>query len=165
MRGHVREAVKERPFEPFFTTKPEGRGTGLGLSTVYGFVKQSRGAITIDSTPGVGTVIAMVLPCPPGISATAARPPKRRADRAVPRGLRVLLVEDDVEVRAVMSTFLQTLGCVVHAVPAAEQALAALGGGVRADLLLTDIALGAGMRGTRAGRRGAATLAGHAGSC
>jgi DNA-binding NtrC family response regulator len=60
----------------------------------------------------------------------------------------VLLVEDDAEVRAVMRAFLETLGCTAHSAASAEQALVALEGGVRVDLLLTDIALGAGMRGT-----------------
>ena len=140
------EDVRERAFEPFFTTKPAGRGTGLGLSTVYGFVKQSRGSISIESAQGVGTVIAMALPCPSG--AGAAADPRQTAAIELPPGLQVLLVEDDGEVREVMATFLQTLGCVVHAVSSAEQALVALDEGVRAELLLTDIALGAGMRGT-----------------
>ena len=140
------EAVRERAFEPFFTTKAAGRGTGLGLSTVYGFVRQSRGSISIDSVPGAGTTISMVLPCPRG----AGEPAEARGARSanVPRGLSVLLVEDDGEVRAVMLKFLETLGCVVHAEPSAEQALQWLEQGADADLLLTDIALGAGMRGT-----------------
>ena len=144
------EDVRERAFEPFFTTKPAGRGTGLGLSTVYGFVKQSRGSISIDSTQGVGSIIAMVLPCPRDSDASVeARDP---VSIELPPGLTVLLVEDEAEVRAVMSTFLRTLGCVVHPVASAEQALAALDGGVSAELLLTDIALGVGMRGTALAR-------------
>ena len=144
------EEIRERAFEPFFTTKPAGRGTGLGLSTVYGFVRQSRGSVAIESTPGVGTTIAMLLPCPRG---DAQSPESRRgAAAAVPPGLSVMLVEDDAEVRAVMWKFLETLGCRVQAVPSAEQALAALDQGARADLLLTDIALGTGMRGTALAR-------------
>ena len=141
------DEVKERAFEPFFTTKEAGRGTGLGLSTVYGFVKQSRGAIAIDSVPGRGTTLTLYIPQPhagagPVIDAAAA-------SQVVPRGLKVLLVEDESEVRAVVRTFLDTLGCTVTAVASAEQALLALGPDARFDLLLTDIALGAGMRGTQ----------------
>jgi PAS domain S-box-containing protein len=144
------EAVRERAFEPFFTTKPAGRGTGLGLSTVYGFVRQSRGSIAIESAPGAGTRIAMALPCPRGHDAPAES--RQHAAVAIAHGLTVLLVEDDAEVRAVMRKFLEAFGCVVHAVSSAEQALAALDQGVEATLLLTDIALGAGMRGTTLAR-------------
>ena len=144
------EEVRERAFEPFFTTKPAGRGTGLGLSTVYGFVRQSRGSIAIESTPGVGTAIAMVLPCPRAADVRAD--PRPGAAAAIPPGLSVMLVEDDAEVRAVMWKFLETLGCVVRSAPSAEQALAALDQGGRADLLLSDIALGMGMRGTALAR-------------
>jgi len=140
--------VKERAFEPFFTTKEAGRGTGLGLSTVYGFVNQSRGAVAIDSKLGQGTTLTLYLP-----QQEDARPPaavEERADEAIPPGLSVMLVEDDAEVRKVVETFLATLGCKVVAVATAEQALSTLDAGLGPiDLLLSDIALGAGMRGTR----------------
>ena len=144
------EEVRERAFEPFFTTKAPGRGTGLGLSTVYGFVKQSRGSIAIESTQGVGTSIVMVLPGPSDADAPSGT--REDAGAAVPAGLRVLLVEDDAEVRAVMVRFLETLGCVARAVSSAEEALVVLEDGARADFLLTDIALGTGMRGTALAR-------------
>lgn len=139
------EAVRERAFEPFFTTKELGRGTGLGLSTVYGFVKQSRGAIRLRSAPGEGTEVVLYLPLAeaalPGAAAGAAGP-------ALPPGLAVLLVEDEDEVRAVVQRFLEALGCRVAAVASGEAALAALEAGAACDLLLSDIALGAGLRGT-----------------
>jgi len=146
--------VKERAFEPFFTTKEVGRGTGLGLSTVYGFVKQSRGAIAIESAPGAGTELTLYLPRPvEAQSRTAAA----EVDGArVPAGLRVLLVEDDPEVRAVVRTFLEALRCVVTLAASGEQALAVLQGGGAFDLLLSDIALGAGMRGTELAAQAAA---------
>ena len=140
------EAIKQRAFEPFFTTKEVGRGTGLGLSTVYGFVRQSKGALALDSAPGAGTTLTLYLPQP------SARPPAdapaAEAPRALPSGLRVLLVEDDAEVREVVRHFLATLGCEVTPLASGEQALLALVPGVAFDLLVSDIALGAGMRGT-----------------
>ncbi|MDR7270256.1 PAS domain S-box-containing protein [Pelomonas saccharophila] len=144
------EEVKERAFEPFFTTKQAGRGTGLGLSTVYGFVKQSRGAVSIDSTPGFGTTISLYLPRPWDDQPTGdeAGP----AADAVPPGLKVLMVEDDAEVRSVARRFLDTLGCEVTVCASAEQALLLLTPDARFELLLTDIALGPGMRGTELAR-------------
>jgi PAS domain S-box-containing protein len=141
------DEVKERAFEPFFTTKEAGRGTGLGLSTVYGFVKQSKGAIAIDSAPGQGTTVTLYIPrpwdtAPPAVADAGAA-------RAVPPGLRVLLVEDDAEVRAVVRNFLETMRCTVTTATSGEQALLALGPDAQFDLLLTDIALGPGMRGTQ----------------
>ncbi|MBN8758184.1 MULTISPECIES: PAS domain S-box protein [Variovorax] len=141
--------VKERAFEPFFTTKEAGRGTGLGLSTVYGFVNQSRGAVAIDSEIGQGTTVTLYLPQQEEARAPAAA--EEHAGEALPAGLRVMLVEDDAEVRKVVENFLCTLGCeIVIAASTAEQALATLDTGTEPfDLLLSDIALGAGMRGTR----------------
>ncbi len=141
------DEVKERAFEPFFTTKEAGRGTGLGLSTVYGFVKQSHGAVVIESAPGAGTTLTLFIP-----QHRAANAPVHEAasaSDAVPMGLNVLLVEDETEVRAIAQHFLGTLGCRVSEAASAEQALLALGPDAGFDLLITDIALGAGMRGTQ----------------
>jgi len=140
------EEVKERAFEPFFTTKESGRGTGLGLSTVYGFAKQSSGAVRIDSTIGTGTTITLFLPC----ERDAARldTDTDAAAGCVPAGLRVLLVEDDAEVRSVAQRFLAALDCRVTACGSGEQARDLLQADAGFDLLLTDIALGPGMRGT-----------------
>ncbi len=146
------DEVKERAFEPFFTTKEAGRGTGLGLSTVYGFIKQSKGAIKIDSAPGAGTTLTLYIPRPWDVAA----PGSTVADdvnHVVPIGLKVLLVEDDAEVRTVVRTFLHTLGCEVSLASSAEQALVALEPDATFELLLTDIALGAGMRGTELAAR------------
>jgi signal transduction histidine kinase len=149
------DAVKQRAFEPFFTTKEIGRGTGLGLSTVFGFMDQSQGVVVLDSTLGVGTTITLFLPqlaqdeVGSGDVATRTR---------VPRRLRVLLVEDDGEVRAVAQGLLAAADCEATACASGEQAialvemLAARGGRTPFDLLLTDIGLGTGMRGTELAR-------------
>jgi CheY-like chemotaxis protein len=141
------ESVKQRAFEPFFTTKEAGRGTGLGLSTVYGFVRQSKGALSLDSVPDAGTTLTMYLPRPWDTTVDVADPPE--SNQALPAGLKVLLVEDDAEVREVVRTFLDSLRCKVTLAASGEQALLALGPDADFDLLLSDIALGAGMRGTR----------------
>lgn len=141
------DAVKERAFEPFFTTKEAGRGTGLGLSTVYGFAKQSRGAVSIDSAPGAGTTLTLYIPLSRLPEPTV--PEDDGAGGAVRPGLKVLLVEDDAEVRQVVLGQLTTLGCDVTSASSAEQALAGLARAGGIELLLSDIALGAGMRGTQ----------------
>ena len=158
--------VKARVFEPFFTTKDAGRGTGLGLSVVYGFVTQSQGAIGIESVPGAGTTVTLYLPRALEPQATEAGTPPADAGAATGRagagatlreGLRVLLVEDDAEVRQIAAGYLQGLGCAVQTAASGEEAWTLLEGDGTFDALLTDIALGTGMRGTRlameAGRR------------
>jgi CheY-like chemotaxis protein len=139
------EDVKERAFEPFFTTKDVGRGTGLGLSTVYGFVKQSKGGVSIDSAVGSGTTVTLYIP-----QMVESESAQETADthQEIGPGLRVLLVEDDADVRAVVQTFLDALGCEVISCSSGEQAMLVLEADTEFDLLLTDIALGAGMRGT-----------------
>ncbi|NCT85071.1 MAG: PAS domain S-box protein [Comamonadaceae bacterium] len=154
------EAVRERAFEPFFTTKQAGRGTGLGLSTVYGFARQSRGAVAIESAPGAGTTISLYLPRP-WDSQPARDEPLGEGGALLP-GLKVLMVEDDAEVRAVARQFLHALGCEVTACASGEQALLLLTPEARFELLLTDIALGAGMRGTELASRAQQRLPGLA---
>ncbi|HJS02693.1 MAG TPA: PAS domain S-box protein [Variovorax sp.] len=139
------EAVKERAFEPFFTTKESGRGTGLGLSTVYGFARQSHGAVALRSAPGAGTTITLYLP---RIDAGADDEYEANEPQSVPPGLRVLLVEDDPEVRSVVQKFLASMGCEIVACTRAEEALDVLASDAGIGLLLTDILLGTGMRGT-----------------
>ncbi len=158
--GGMSDEVRERAFEPFFTTKEVGRGTGLGLSTVYGFVRQSRGVITIDSTLGAGTTLTLYIPQPAGAAPAAGA--DASAAGKVPEGLRVLLVEDDAEVAAVVCHFLETLGCQVKPVRSGEQALQELTPDAGFELLLTDIALGAGMRGTQLAHEARARLPGLA---
>ena len=140
------DAVKERAFEPFFTTKAAGRGTGLGLSTVYGFAKQSRGAVSIDSTPGAGTTITLYLPRVHAPPAPDGQRPE--ATPELPPGLEVLVVEDDRVVSEVARAFLRSLGCNATVAFTAEHALLLLEKQHRFDVLMTDISLGSGMRGT-----------------
>ena len=144
--------VKERAFEPFFTTKEAGRGTGLGLSTVYGFAKQSKGAVAIDSVMGRGTTITLFLPSVRQTSRQAAG--AKAGATGVPPGLKVLLVEDEPEVLRVVQAFLTGWRAEVTPCGTAEQALAVLQDpNAQFDLLLTDVVLGPGMRGTELAAR------------
>jgi PAS domain S-box-containing protein len=143
--------VRERAFEPFFTTKDAGRGTGLGLSTVYGFVTQSQGRLRLESTLGAGSTVSFVLPAmdrPIAVTAPGAS--------TLPSGLRVLVVEDDHDVRAVSQSFLQLMGSVVQACASGEAALALLPPHPAAapfDVLFSDITLGAGINGIELARQ------------
>jgi len=142
------EEVRERAFEPFFTTKDVGRGTGLGLSTVYGFVTQSHGTVTLASEPGAGTTVMLYIPQADTPEALVDAEP----DDPVPPGLSVLLVEDDADVRNVALAFLASFEARAVACVDAEDAMAILARGQRFDLLLSDIALGPGRRGTELAR-------------
>lgn len=144
------DEVKERAFEPFYTTKQAGRGTGLGLSTVYGFITQSKGAITIDSAPGSGTSITLFVPAVAEVEERVAAPPTQTQDVT---GMRMLLVEDDLEVQRIAQRLAEALGCQVVTAFTAEAGLDILQSGQPFDILLTDIALGAGMRGTELASR------------
>ncbi|PZQ77277.1 MAG: histidine kinase [Variovorax paradoxus] len=142
------EETKKRAFEPFFTTKPPGRGTGLGLSTVYGFASQSHGHVVVESAPGAGTTVTLCLPCDDDRTpADGTRPaPPAFVRRA---GARALLVEDDPEVRKVVCRLLRSLDYDVEEAASGEEALALLQAGApRFDLLLSDVSLGPGLQGT-----------------
>lgn len=130
----------EHLFEPFYTTKATGKGTGLGLPMVYGFVRQSGGHVTVYSEPGLGTTIRLYLPQadadgrPAEVSAEAASP-------APPRPARILVVEDDALVRAYATAQLRALGHEVLEAADAGAALAVLEGRSDIDLLFTDVVL------------------------
>ncbi len=144
------QAVLERVFEPFYTTKEPGRGTGLGLSTAYGFVKQSQGTIVVESEPGRGTCVTLYLPRERRAVARTVAP--RAGSTGALQGLDAMLVEDDLEVMAVSLSFLQHLGCRVRAYASGEHALLALEREPPPTLLVSDVALGEGMRGTELAR-------------
>ncbi|HET6621845.1 MAG TPA: CHASE domain-containing protein [Dongiaceae bacterium] len=133
-------------FEPFFTTKEVGRGTGLGLSMVFGFVKQSKGHIKIYSEPGHGTVVRLYLPrAEPGQAAAA--PPAHVAP-ARPAHQAILVVEDDADVRRVVARQIADLGYSVMEAQNPKEAMAILtDSGKRVDLLFTDLVMPGGMNG------------------
>ncbi|QDF05434.1 response regulator [Myxococcus xanthus] len=130
--------VLERAFEPFFTTKPEGRGTGLGLSMVYGFVKQTGGHVKIYSEVGHGTTIKIYLPR----SLQAEMPRAEVIPEQVEGGTETLLVvEDDSEVRATAVEMLTELGYRVLKASDGQSALAVIQSGIPIDLLFTDVVM------------------------
>jgi signal transduction histidine kinase/ActR/RegA family two-component response regulator/HAMP domain-containing protein len=138
--GHgMSPEVRDRIFEPFFTTKEVGKGTGLGLSMVYGFVRQSNGHVTVESTPHSGTTIALFLP-----KATQESLPEEEADQtpAMPGGSeRILLVEDDEDLLEAMSATLSDFGYRVVCARNGTEALRILDSGQEFDLLFSDIAM------------------------
>ena len=138
--------IVSRVFEPFFTTKAAGAGSGLGLSMVYGFARQSGGTVHIASEPGRGTTVIMYLPLTRKASATGIAVAQNAAPSTSPR--RVLVVEDEASVRSTVRRQLETLG---HDVLEADSAAAALALLKSSDepphVLLTDVQLGGGMNG------------------
>ncbi len=140
----------QRVFEPFFTTK-EGRGTGLGLSTIYGFARQSGGHVTIDSAPGSGTTVNLYLPR----EATTAASKGSEAAPSVPMSENfetILVVEDDPKLRELTLQRIEGLGYVVLEAEDAAAAIALLEKEPDVALVFTDIVLGRGMSGVELGR-------------
>ncbi len=138
-------AVRARAFEPFFTTKEVGRGTGLGLSQVFGFVRQLGGHVTLDSTPGHGTRVVLYLPVAdvlePEWAQTAPEP------APLPHDATVLVVEDDANIREVTAELLRDAGLRVLAAPNGPAALELLRGPQRVDLLFSDVVMPGGATG------------------
>ncbi|MEX2618548.1 MAG: PAS domain-containing protein [Alphaproteobacteria bacterium] len=138
--------VRKRVFEPFFTTKGVNRGTGLGLSMVFGFAKQSGGHATIYSEIGRGTTVKLYLPRTVEPE-TAPYEPAEAIPRA--KGETVLVVEDDAAVRSIAVTLLANLGYGVLEACDGGTAIAVSADAPRIDLLLTDVVLPGGMNGPR----------------
>ena len=133
-----------RVFEPFFTTKEAGRGTGLGMSMVYGFVKQSRGHIKIYSELGFGTTIKMYLPR----ALYPAHPVAPSVTSSMPRGrATILIVEDDEMVRRFVEEQLRGLGYQTMTARNGSEALEIVRGSANIDLLFTDVVMPGGMNG------------------
>ena len=137
--------VVARVFEPFFTTKAGGRGTGLGLSMVYGFAKQSGGTVKITSEVGRGTTVSLYLPLAGADVQTTATNAAPVIASAIPRT--ILVVEDEVDVRAIVRRQLESLGHRVLVAEAATEALLLIQGPGAPDVLLTDVVLRTGING------------------
>ncbi|WP_424812560.1 PAS domain S-box protein [Roseococcus sp. YIM B11640] len=138
--------VAARAFEPFFTTKDVGKGSGLGLSMVYGFVRQSGGHVKIESEPGKGTSVRLYFPRASACAVEPGRAEVEDGDLALGQE-RILLVEDDVAVRAFAARQLRMLGYDVLEAMGASDALAQLRASAPVDLLFTDMVLPGGMTG------------------
>jgi CheY-like chemotaxis protein len=162
------DAVKARAFEPFFTTKPVGKGSGLGLSQVYGFTKQSNGGVLIDSTPGHGATVRLLLPRA-GSGAQEGGLPGRRHRRPAGDGTqarhRILVVDDDAAVLQVTAAMLRRYGYEVVTAGSGGGALDVLARpetaseeepGDAIDLMVIDFAM-PGMNGVEAAREARTT--------
>ncbi|WP_333678891.1 CHASE3 domain-containing protein [Dyella sp.] len=132
--------VLSRAFDPFFTTKEVGQGTGLGLSQVHGFIKQSQGHIKIYSELGVGTTVKLYLPRDTASKEEQARP-SAAPDAPLQPPRKVLVVEDDADVREFVVTVLQDLGYQAISAANAESARSALAKDGHIDAMLTDVVM------------------------
>jgi CheY-like chemotaxis protein len=138
--------VIARAFDPFFTTKPVGAGTGLGLSMIYGFARQSGGQAHITSTPGKGSRICLFLPRHAGeLDAEHAEAPVQVAPAG--EGETVLVVDDEPSVRMLVAEVLQDLGYAAIEAGDGPAGLAVLRSGRRVDLMISDVGLPGGMNG------------------
>ncbi len=150
--GHgMNDEVRARAFEPFFTTKEVGKGSGLGLSQVLGFAKQSGGGVRIDSTPGRGTAVKIFLPRAEASVQPAPAIPAIRNGEHTSRGATVLLVDDDNAVREVTRAMLHDLGYLVLEAGSGGAALDMLDRTPRLDLMIVDFAM-PGMNGAEVAR-------------
>lgn len=153
--GHGMSAqVAACAFDPFFTTKPIGQGTGLGLSMVYGFVRQSGGQAWIESTPGAGTQITMLLPRYTGSVSPVQEVGIQDNALVRPQQARILLIDDESTIRMLIKEALQEQGFNVYEATNAESGLALFRAIGPIDLLITDI----GLPGAISGRQVASTV-------
>jgi PAS domain S-box-containing protein len=152
--------IMERALEPFFTTKEVGQGSGLGLSMVYGFAKQSSGHLKIYSEPGRGTTVRLYLPKAESDCKAPAKPHEPHPISASPSGETILVVEDDSMVRALAVRILAGLGYRTFEAPDGATATAVLDTVGSVDLLLTDVVLPRGISGPQLARQAQARLPG-----
>jgi CheY-like chemotaxis protein len=133
-------STRERAFEPFFTTKAKGKGTGLGLATVYGIIDQSGGGISLDTAPGRGTLVRIYLPATDAVRGPDR--PEAPAPSAETGTETLLLVEDNDAVRELSEKALSRRGYIVHTASSGEEAVEwTLRSGVKPDLLITDVVM------------------------
>ena len=132
--------VIERAFDPFFTTKPIGQGTGLGLSMIYGYMRQTGGAVEISSRQGVGTTMHLYLPRT-GQALPQEQAARPEAQPLAPRRDSTLVVEDDATVRALVVELLKDMGLSVMQAASGTEAMVLLSGALQFDLLITDVGL------------------------
>jgi PAS domain S-box-containing protein len=132
------ESTRLRAFEPFFTTKDTRRGTGLGLSTVYGIVQQCGGEIDIQSQPGAGTEISIFLPASPITEPVAE---KETSLEVLPGNGHILLVEDETELRRSNAEFLRSIGYSVSCAANGVEALQLLDRSGRIDMVISDVVM------------------------
>ena len=142
----IAPSLMDRVFDPFYTTKPIGKGSGLGLSMIYGFAKQSGGRVRIESEVDVGTKVSILLPRHLGGSAadtdeTAAEAAPRRSLRKARVGRTVLVVDDEPMVRMLVAETLKELGYETIEASDAAAGLKVLASGIPVDLLITDIGM------------------------
>jgi signal transduction histidine kinase/CheY-like chemotaxis protein len=135
------EEVLKKAYEPFFTTKGVGRGTGLGLSQVYGIAKQSGGGVRIDTKLGKGTTVTVYLPRTERVPAGDNAPDNTLSSQLAQHRATVLVVDDDRDVREVTVACLESVGYRVLAAEGGRAALDIVGGNTPVDLLLLDIAM------------------------
>jgi CheY-like chemotaxis protein len=129
--------VLERALDPFFTTKPEGKGTGLGLTMVYGIVEAHGGRMEIQSEPGRGTCVTLRFPACRAAARAAAE--LESSAGSAQGGLQVLVVDDDDLFRRSVQELLEVLGHKATTTAGGEEALALVAGGFRPDLVLLDL--------------------------
>ena len=141
------ETTRLRAFEPFFTTKPTGHGTGLGLSQLYGFVRQSGGVVRLNSAAGRGTTVHLYLPRHEPVRAGEGQAAPGAEPERAGTGEVVLLVDDEPAVRAVAAERLRELGYSVLEAGEGATALQLLRTSGRVDVLVTDVGLPGGMNG------------------